>query len=111
LTSEQLSEWEAYDRLDPIGSWREDYRLAYLSALVTNIAISMNVKKGTTPELKSPIDFMLNFDVTNKEEVKEVTQQSVEEMKNAVLGINKAFTKKERRKKEPPKHLVKKVKK
>ena len=33
LTSKQISEWEAYDRLDPIGTWREDFRMAFLATM------------------------------------------------------------------------------
>ena len=80
LTSKQLSEWEAYDRIDPIGKWRDDYRLAYLSSLLTNLTISVHGKTGT--KTTNPIDFMLDWDLGK---LKEPKKQSVEEMK-AVLG-------------------------
>jgi len=108
LTSSQISEWEAYDRLDPIGSWREDYRLAYLSALVTNLVISTNTKKGHTPKFTNPIDFMINWDVGGKP--KEPKKQSVDELKAILLGIASSQNKRIRRqrKKEPPKNVAKK---
>jgi len=56
LTSVQLSEWEAYDRLDPIGEWRADFRMAYLSIIVTNIARAVYGTKGT--KMTVPLDFM-----------------------------------------------------
>jgi len=84
ITSKQLSEWEAYDRLDPIGTWREDYRLAYISSLLTNLTISVHGKKGT--KSTNPIDFMLNWDL---EKAKEPKKQSVEDMKATLLGIAK----------------------
>ena len=82
LTSKQLSEWEAYDRLDPIGNWRDDFRLAYLSSLLTNLTISVHGKKGA--QSTNPMDFMLDWDLSK---VKEPKRQSVEEMKAVLRGI------------------------
>ena len=95
-----------------MGSWREDYRLAYLVSTLNNIAISTNhdSKKGK-PEYTKPIDFILDWDVTKEEEVKETPHQSVEEMKNKLIGISKAFNKKQRRKKSPPKVIANKTQK
>lgn len=81
LTSKQISEWEAYDRLDPIGTWRDDFRLAYLSSLVTNIAIRTQGKEGT--KLTVPTDFMLEWG----KEKEEIVQQSMEDMKMTILEI------------------------
>jgi len=95
-----------------VGSWREDYRLAYLVSTLNNIAISTNhdSKKGK-PEYTKPIDFLLDWDVTNEGEAKDAPQQSVEEMKNKIIGIDKAFNKKQRRKKSPPKVIANKKQK
>ena len=109
MTSEQLSEWEAYDRLDPIGTWRGDYQLAYISSLLTNLTISVHGKKGA--KTTNPIDFMLNWDVEKKNEPK---KQSIEEMKSVLLGIadtqNKRFKQMEKAGREdfmhrPPKRF------
>jgi len=81
LTSRQLSEWEAYDRLDPIGTWRDDFRLAYLSSLITNIAICVHGKKGAKHTI--PMDFMLDWDVKEKK----INVQSVEEQKRILMDI------------------------
>lgn len=55
ITSEQLSEWEVYNRLEPIGDVRIEYSIAQLCSLVLNIAKSAwsKDKKRSTP-----IDFM-----------------------------------------------------
>jgi len=89
ITSKQFSEWEAYDRLDPIGTWRGDYQLAYVSSLLTNLTISVHGKTGA--KHTTPIDFMLDWDVEKKKEPK---KQSIEEMKSALLGIADAVNKK-----------------
>lgn len=76
-------EWEAYDRIDPVGSWREDIRLAYLSSLITNIAISVHGKKSS--KFTKVKDFMLIWD----EEERKASQsgQSTEEMKSMLLSF------------------------
>lgn len=82
LTSRQLSEWEAYDKIDPVGSWREDYRMAYISSLLTNIAISTNAPKGT--KMTSVEEFMPEWD-----EKKPKVEQSVEDMKRILMSFVK----------------------
>jgi len=77
LTSSQLSEWEAYDKLDPLGDWRGDYRMANIMALIANI--NRDSKKKTEPY--SVLDFMPEWDF-NKEEKK---QQSIEDQKRIFL--------------------------
>jgi hypothetical protein len=90
LTSKQISEWEAYDRIDPIGTWREDFRMAYLSSLITNLTISVHGKKGA--KTTSPIDFMPEWD---KDAIKlGKPTQTVEEMKQILLGIAKTQNRK-----------------
>jgi hypothetical protein len=83
LTSNQISEWEAYDRLDPIGTWREDFRLAYLSSLITNIALSIHGKKGT--KMQSPMDFMIEWDPAKHEKATKV--QTPEQMRDILMAL------------------------
>lgn len=85
LTSKQISEWEAYDRIDPIGSWRDDFRIAKLESLLTNIVQQLYAKKGSTPTITTPLDFMVDWS-GEKGEV-EQKKQSTEEMKRTLLGI------------------------
>ncbi len=82
LRSSQLSEWEAYDRLDPVGTWRDDFRMAYLSSIVTNLVISVYGTGGT--EMKVPLDFMPDWMKDSPDEVK---KQSVEEQKAILYDI------------------------
>lgn len=91
LTSAQLSEWEAYDRLDPIGKWRDDYSFAVLNALIINI-VNKLYGKGKTKQY-TPVDFIPNW----SGEKKPVKTQSIEDMKQALLNIAKSANTKKRR--------------
>lgn len=93
LTANELAEWEAFDRLEPIGEWRDDYRLAYLSSLLTNIAISQSGRKNA--KMTDPEKFLLTWGEYRFKDEK-IRIQSVEEMKTALLGIAKVFGKKKK---------------
>lgn len=82
LTLDQLLEWEAYDRLDPIGEVRGDYRMAYLSMIITNIARRVHGKEGTT--MAGILDFMPEWD---KDHSIKPEAQTVEEMKTVLQNI------------------------
>jgi len=81
-----LAEWEAYDRLDPIGEWRDDFRMAELASLILNIAIRWGAGKKQV-KLTEITDFMPQWDVTAPKGIK---QQSVEEMKQVFKDIMQA---------------------
>lgn len=102
LTAYQLAEWEAYDKLDPIGTWRDDYRMAYLASLMNNITISVHGKKGAKHSL--PIDFMPVWDV--QKQTMSPKKQTMEDMKAFALNFAKAhnaqFKKEERVNSRPP---------
>jgi hypothetical protein len=95
LTARQVIEWEAYDRLEPIGEWRADFRMAYICSVVTNIAISALGKKGT--KLSSPKEFLLEWD-KDSEKGREVKKQSIAEMKIIMEGIARSFERKNKNK-------------
>jgi len=65
LTSIQLSEWEAYDRIDPIGTFRDDLRTAQILTLLTNMYNKIHTKETRTAEL---VDFMPDFTGERREE-------------------------------------------
>lgn len=103
MTSYQISEWEAYDRIDPIGTWRDDFRMAFIASVITNCFIGAYGKKGakgTTPE-----DFMPDWTGDGKEP----KQQTVEEMEKILLSIAGSQNKKVEREKgiHPPKDIKK----
>jgi hypothetical protein len=81
LTSTQVSEWEAYDRIDPIGQWREDHRWASLTAQMTNLLTWAHAKKGSS---HTATDFIPQWDITAPAEIK---VQSIEDMKRVFEEI------------------------
>lgn len=105
LTINQLLEWEAYDKIDPIGKWREDFHMSYLATLITNIARAVHAKKGT--QMTEIEDHMPAWGVS--EEDKPVKKQTVTEMKEILLGIAREQNLKDKREKmnldRPPKSL------
>jgi hypothetical protein len=46
LTAEQLFEWEAYNRLQPISRERWDFYFAYILMTINNLTIAVHGKKG-----------------------------------------------------------------
>jgi hypothetical protein len=85
-----LSEWEAYDRLDPIGKWRDDFRMSFLASLITNLMIRAYGKKGA--RLTEVKDFLLDWSGDLKKAGQ--TKQSPEEMKEILTSIFTAHNKK-----------------
>jgi hypothetical protein len=71
--------------MDPIGTWREDYRIAVLDSLIVNIVSRLYAKKGHPPKEVLPADFMPNWIGEKKVE----PRQSVEDMKSVLMSIAK----------------------
>jgi hypothetical protein len=84
LTSEQISEWIAYDRLDPIGKNRDEYGWAVLCSVVVNLARDIYSKKGTYPKHTTPEDFLPDW---AGERQKVTKKQTVEEQKQILLDL------------------------
>ena len=77
-----MAEWEEYNKIDPIGEWRNDHRLAMLSSLLSNLTIQVHGKKGT--KLTKIEDFLVEWDSALVEEKK---QQSPEDMKKFLMDL------------------------
>lgn len=88
LTAKQLAEWEAYNNIDPVGEWRNDFKFSYMASIISNLMIQAYGKKGS--EMTKINDFLLQWD---KEE-EEPKKQSVEEMKRVLLGLAASQNKK-----------------
>ncbi len=88
LTNTQLNEWEAYNTLQPIESWRQDYQYAMLNSTITNLAISIHGKKGA--KMSKPLDFMPQWGG------KEEKIQTIEEMKMVLRNIANTFKNKKK---------------
>lgn len=83
LTSQQLSEWEAYDRLEPIGGLATDYRMAIILSEITNLFRWAWGKEGA--KRSTPMDFFPDW--YGEKEKEEIKKQTPEEMKHIMLGI------------------------
>jgi len=79
----ELSEWMAYDAIEPIGPERGDLQAAVVAATIANI----HRKKGKKPFKLS--DFTLKFDGP--------TEQTPEQMLRLVEVINEALGGKDKR--------------
>jgi len=98
LTASQLAEWEAYNTLEPIGDYRQDYMIAQLTSIFYNFASSFGGKDGRRKIAKA-VDFIPWID---QPEEKTVTQP-IEEMKKSLFGIAKADKEKKKKVKSKPK--------
>lgn len=113
LTSEQITEWKAYDEIDPIGEWRADYRMAYLAALYMNVKIQQGTPRNEKPKLQVPSDHMPPYGMT-EEEIAEsrIKKQSLEELKAGLLEWARVHNESVRQKKKirtrPPVSMQKK---
>lgn len=88
-----MSEWEAYDRLEPIGKERDEAVAALNLSILINYLQSIFLKKGTYKWVQ-PEDFTPEWGKEPPEET-EPKQQSVEEMKSVLFSIARRFGKKE----------------
>jgi hypothetical protein len=107
LTLDQLNEWKAYDAIDPIGTWRDDFRMAKLAALIENLAYNIHFRApGEKAKFITPEDEMPNWagDIKKKNED---PKQTIEQMKQALMQIarthNKNLAKDKIRRTIPPK--------
>ena len=72
MSSREVTEWLAYDRLYGLPDWRDDFRVAAMCALLANI--NRDAKKK--PSAYSPADFMPDFGV-EKEPQSEERQMAI----------------------------------
>jgi len=71
--------------------FRLDYQFAYISTLISNLAIGIHGKKGT--KLHEVSDFLIKWDVTE-----EKPKQTVEEMKQFLLSFAETTNKRHNQK-------------
>jgi len=86
MTSSQLSEWFAYDQLDPVGEFRGDVRNAQFMSLIVNLFKARFGKKNA--KTAKPIDFMPDW---GREDKQQKSYQSVDEMKEQIKSIASKF--------------------
>ncbi len=100
LTSRQISEWEAYDRIDPIGEWRAEFREARLEALITNIVQALFPKKGTVPTSINPLDLMPDWTGDKEQQGKQTVEQQKQILMAFARDQNKRVEREEQRKRK-----------
>jgi hypothetical protein len=84
LTAAQLADWRAYDRIEPIGGYRADYRVAQVCHWLFQ---SIQAQRGDGKHVKStPWDFM-PWGPDEGGKGPEDKPQTVEEMKAIIMGI------------------------
>ena len=92
MTAKQLVEWEAFDRVQPIGGKRMDFYFSYFLMSIYNLAISIHGKKGA--KLLEFKDFVPNWVGDIADEEKEI--MSAEQIKNLFLSSFKVQPKKKK---------------
>ncbi len=81
MDSHEFAEWMAYYRIDPYGSWREDYRAGIVASTLANVNRTKDAKVFT------PQDFIPEFDhAEEREEQSPEEQLQIVELLNASLG-------------------------
>lgn len=103
LTSEQLSEWKAYESLEPFGDRRRDYQTAQICLLISNFAKSFASGGNKTPDSLEDFVFQNLIDRFYDNEYDEdgeapmvQKQQSVDDMKAILQSIAKMFGRKKK---------------
>lgn len=88
LTSSQITEWMAYDRLEPLNMGEMGW--AILCSVASNIAISIHGKKGS--KYTKPIDFMpWHYDMAKKKT--QTAEEQKEILKKIALIHNQKYKK------------------
>lgn len=85
----------AYNELDPIGEWRDDFRFAKLEARIINIVREIYKEKGKEPEMILPIDLMPDWTEDKDKVQKQVTKkQTVDQHRDILMSLAKSQNKK-----------------
>ena len=75
--------------LDPIGTWRDDFRMGQVCATIVQSIHSVVSTKGSAPSGVTAKDFIPEWGVIKK--VQPIKQQTVEEMKSTIQSIASFF--------------------
>lgn len=90
LTSSQITEWMAYDRISPIGGKRLDFHFAHLLSSIFNIASSIHSEKKTTTKVT---DFIPIWEGEDKAKELDKNSMSSEEILQFFQNIKQRTTK------------------
>lgn len=90
-------EWEAFDTIDPIGSWRADLNTAKLMAQIENLTLATHTgKNDPEPKWVSPSKYMPKYGEEEDEKKPEEVDYDVlaRQIKRAIRQHNRAYDKK-----------------
>ena len=82
IGARELSEWRAFERIEPFGPHVDDYRAGLPAAVARNL----NRAKPTDPVVR-PLDFFPWHGVAEKARPEETPEQIARNVKAAVFGI------------------------
>ena len=85
ISSQELTEWQAFYQMEPFGEVRDDYRMAILASVVANC------HRGKKGRKAKPMDFMPKFG-EDKEQTPEEMQAK---LKRALMQAQKADNQKQ----------------
>lgn len=90
----------AYNTIDPIGRWREDYKMSYMASVISNNFIRAFGKKNS--KMQPVSDFNFPWQPNNRKEMSQ--DQLTEALMAWAANHNKAVEANEKKnKKTPPK--------
>jgi hypothetical protein len=82
MTSSEVADWMAYERLEPWGEERADLRTGILASLVANVT------RGKDQKAYGPVDFMPDFEPKEESEGKgQLEQHDLVSKVRAVFGM------------------------
>lgn len=101
MSGDQLTEWEAFDRLEPVGGYKQDFRFAQLCDLIHMLAYAIGGGKSVKSKIQ---DFMPWWFLQYLKDVAKASGgQSVEEigknLKEWARQHNRAIDRKARKEK------------
>lgn len=96
LTARQITEWEVYNRLDPIGEDRADFRMAVITSTIMNVALSFGSggKGKPKPKYTTVSDFLPKWG----EDKEQSEQQISDKVRNVFMGMSPTRRRRKRNK-------------
>lgn len=87
MSSEDFTEWKAYEKLEPFGPLSEEWRIANLTSIIANV--NRNPKKRSQPFTAK--DFMRNYEEKLLNAIQEEKPMSRETLAKKFSMIMHAF--------------------
>lgn len=84
MTVEQMEDVRAYDSIEPIGGYREDYRIAYVCLMLHNL---IQAQRGDGKWQSATLDDFMLWPATKRKKKRRKEVQSVEEQKAILLSL------------------------